>query len=87
MSVEHIDEDAVRLAAGRCSYLAPRSYRGQRDCARIFPTMLVTAIPAFSELARLATPIMGYGLPKDIAGVAIYLVSKARNFVCCGDFG
>jgi NAD(P)-dependent dehydrogenase (short-subunit alcohol dehydrogenase family) len=48
-----------------------------------FPTKMTAAIPEeFSESARLATPMLRYGLPEDIAGVAIYLASKASGFVC-----
>jgi NAD(P)-dependent dehydrogenase (short-subunit alcohol dehydrogenase family) len=44
---------------------------------------MTAAIPEeFSESARLATPMLRYGLPEDIAGVAIYLASKASGFVC-----
>jgi NAD(P)-dependent dehydrogenase (short-subunit alcohol dehydrogenase family) len=36
----------------------------------------------FSEASLKETPMQRKGRPEDMAGVAIYLASKASNFVC-----
>ena len=48
-----------------------------------FPTKMTNGIAAeFGEPTRLSTPLRRWGVPSDMAGIAIYLGSKASNFVC-----
>jgi NAD(P)-dependent dehydrogenase (short-subunit alcohol dehydrogenase family) len=64
-----------RLQSGR-----GETYRGQCDCAWILSNNDGGCHPR-TESAGLAIP-MKRGLPEDIAGVAIYLASKASGSVC-----
>ena len=48
-----------------------------------FPSKMTRGIAAeYGEPTRSATPMRRWGVPDDIAGIAIYLGSKASSFVC-----
>ena len=48
-----------------------------------FPSKMTAGIAEeFGEPTRLATPMRRWGAPSDMGGVALYLGSKASNFVC-----
>ena len=48
-----------------------------------FPSKMTAGIPEeFSEASLKETPMQRKGRPEDMAGVAIYLASKASDFVC-----
>ena len=73
----------LHLTRMMAKFLAAKHIAVNAIAPGFFPTKMTAAIPEeFSESARLATPMMRYGRPEDIAGVAIYLASKASGFVC-----
>ena len=73
----------LHLTRMMAKFLAAKHIAVNGIAPGFFPTKMTAAIPEeFSEPARLATPMMRYGLPEDIAGVATYLASKASGFVC-----
>jgi NAD(P)-dependent dehydrogenase (short-subunit alcohol dehydrogenase family) len=48
-----------------------------------FPSKMTAGIPQeFAEASLNETPMKRKGQPEDMAGVAIYLASKASGFVC-----
>jgi len=48
-----------------------------------FPSKMTEAIPGEeSEVIEGNTPMRRWGRPEDMAGVALYLASRASGFVC-----
>ena len=62
----------LHLTRMMAKFLAARHIAVNAIAPGFFSTKMTAAIPEeFSESARLATPMMRYGQPEDIAGVAI----------------
>ena len=60
--------------------LAPRKIAVNAIAPGFFPSKMTATLP-FEAIAH-ATPLRRAGRPEDIAGVALYLSSKASGFVC-----
>jgi NAD(P)-dependent dehydrogenase (short-subunit alcohol dehydrogenase family) len=64
-------------------FLAARRIAVNGIAPGYFPSKMTAGIPKdFSAAARDATPMKRYGRPEDMAGIALYLASKASNFTC-----
>jgi NAD(P)-dependent dehydrogenase (short-subunit alcohol dehydrogenase family) len=61
-------------------YLAPRKIAVNAIAPGFFPSNMTATLP-FEAIAK-ATPLKRAGRPEDMAGVALYLSSKASGFVC-----
>lgn len=60
--------------------LAPRKIAVNAIAPGFFPSKMTAALPV-DEIAR-ATPMQRVGRPEDMAGVALYLSSRASAFLC-----
>ena len=64
-------------------FLARRHIAVNAIAPGYFPSKMTAGIAEeFGEAARQATPMLRWGRPEDMAGVALYLASKASGFVC-----
>lgn len=64
-------------------YLAKKHITVNAIAPGYFPSKMTDAIPeADSAVIQDHTPMRRWGHPEDMAGVAIYLASKASGFVC-----
>ena len=70
------------LARTLASHLASRHITVNAIAPGLFPTkMTATTIERIGESIRESTPLRRYGRAEDMAGIAIYLASKAGSFV------
>jgi len=70
------------LARTLASHLADRHITVNAIAPGLFPSkMTAHTIETLGEQIRQATPLKRHGRPEDMAGVAIYLASKAGSFV------
>lgn len=73
---------AHHLARTLASHLADRHITANAIAPGLFPSKMTAAtIDAMGEQIRQATPLKRHGEPADMAGIAIYLASKASSFV------
>ena len=61
-------------------YLAPRKIAVNAIAPGFFPSKMTASLPI--DAIANATPFRRAGRPEDMAGVALYLSSKASGFVC-----
>jgi NAD(P)-dependent dehydrogenase (short-subunit alcohol dehydrogenase family) len=70
------------LARTLASHLAPRNITANAIAPGLFPSQMTEkVIEKMGEQIAQGTPLKRYGRPEDMAGVAIYLASKAASFV------
>jgi len=70
------------LARTLAAHLADQSITVNAIAPGLFPSKMTAAtIDRVGEQVRQATPLKRHGQPEDMAGVAIYLASKAASFV------
>jgi NAD(P)-dependent dehydrogenase (short-subunit alcohol dehydrogenase family) len=70
------------LARTLASHLAPRNITANAIAPGLFPSqMTAKVIETMGEQIAQGTPLKRHGRPEDMAGVAIYLASKAASFV------
>jgi len=70
------------LARTLASHLAPRNITANAIAPGLFPSqMTAKVIERMGEQIAQGTPLKRHGRPEDMAGVAIYLASKAASFV------
>ena len=70
------------LARTLASHLAGRHITVNAIAPGLFPSKMTAAtIEKIGEQIRKGTPLKRHGRPEDMAGVAIYLASKAASFV------
>ena len=70
------------LARTLASHLASRHITVNAIAPGLFPTkMTAVTIDRIGESIRESTPLRRYGRAEDMAGIAIYLASKAGSFV------
>ena len=73
----------LHLTRMMAKYLAPRHIAVNAIAPGYFPSKMTAAINDAVRTATLAaTPMARVGNPDDIAGVALYLGSRASGFVC-----
>ena len=73
----------LHLTRMMAKYLAPRHIAVNAIAPGYFPSKMTAAISDADRAATLAaTPMARVGAPSDMAGVALYLGSKASGFVC-----
>ena len=64
-------------------FLAARHIAVNGIAPGYFPSKMTAGIAEeFGEAARQATPMKRWGQPSDMAGIALYLASKASAFTC-----
>lgn len=64
-------------------FLAARLIQVNGIAPGYFPTKMTAGIAdEYGEGARQATPMKRWGRPEDMAGIALYLSSKASGFTC-----
>lgn len=64
-------------------FLAARHIAVNGIAPGYFPSKMTAGIPdEFADASLEATPMKRRGRPEDMAGIAIYLASKASGFVC-----
>lgn len=64
-------------------FLAARHIAVNGIAPGYFPSKMTAGIAEeFGEAARLATPMRRWGNPSDMAGIALYLSSRASAFTC-----
>jgi NAD(P)-dependent dehydrogenase (short-subunit alcohol dehydrogenase family) len=70
------------LARTLASHLAPRNITANAIAPGLFPSqMTAKVIERMGEQIAKGTPLKRHGRPEDMAGVAIYLASRAASFV------
>lgn len=70
------------LARTLASHLAPRNITANAIAPGLFPSqMTAKVVERMGEQIAQGTPLKRHGRPEDMAGVAIYLASKAASFV------
>ena len=70
------------LARTLAAHLAPRNITANAIAPGLFPSqMTAKVIERMGEQIAQGTPLKRHGRPEDMAGVAIYLASKAASFV------
>jgi len=70
------------LARTLAAHLAGRNITANAIAPGLFPSKMTAAtIDAMGEQIKQGTPLKRYGKPEDMAGVAIYLASRAASFV------
>ena len=70
------------LARTLAAHLADRNITANAIAPGLFPSKMTAAtIDAMGEQIRLGTPLKRHGQAEDMAGVAIYLASRAASFV------
>jgi len=73
----------LHLTRMMAKYLAPRHIAVNAIAPGYFPSKMTAAISDADRAASLAaTPMARVGTPEDMAGVALYLGSRASGFVC-----
>lgn len=73
----------LHLTRMMAKFLAGRHIAVNAIAPGYFPTKMTAQIPEDANEATLgATPMGRFGRPEDMAGVALYLSSKASGFVC-----
>ena len=73
----------LHLTRMMAKYLAKKQIAVNAIAPGYFPTKMTAAMPEqFSRETMGETPMMRTGRPEDMAGVALYLASKASGFVC-----
>ena len=73
----------LHLTRMMAKYLAPRHIAVNAIAPGYFPSKMTAAISDTDRAASLAaTPMSRVGTPEDMAGVALYLGSRASGFVC-----
>jgi NAD(P)-dependent dehydrogenase (short-subunit alcohol dehydrogenase family) len=73
----------LHLTRMMAKYLAKKHIAVNAIAPGYFPTKMTAAMPEqFNREAMDETPMMRAGRPEDMAGVALYLASKASGFVC-----
>lgn len=70
----------IHLTKMMAKFLAARKIAVNAIAPGFFPSQMTKAMP-MEEIAR-TTPMRRVGRPDDIAGVALYLASKASSFLC-----
>jgi NAD(P)-dependent dehydrogenase (short-subunit alcohol dehydrogenase family) len=70
----------IHMTRMMAKFLAPRKIAVNAIAPGFFPSKMTAALP-FEAIAN-ATPSKRAGRPEDMAGVALYLSSKASGFVC-----
>jgi NAD(P)-dependent dehydrogenase (short-subunit alcohol dehydrogenase family) len=70
----------IHLTRMMAKFLAARKIAVNAIAPGFFPSQMTKAMP-MEEIAR-TTPMRRVGRPEDIAGVALYLASKASGFLC-----
>ncbi len=70
----------IHLTKMMAKFLAPRKIAVNAIAPGFFPSQMTKALP-MEEIAR-TTPMRRVGKPEDMAGVALYLGSKASAFLC-----
>jgi len=70
----------IHMTKMMAKYLAPRKIAVNAIAPGFFPSKMTATLP-FDAIAQ-ATPLRRAGRPEDMAGVALYLSSKASGFVC-----
>ena len=70
----------IHMTKMMAKYLAPRKIAVNAIAPGFFPSKMTAAIPI--DAIANATPFRRAGRPEDMAGVALYLSSKASGFVC-----
>ena len=70
------------LARTLAAHLAPRNITANAIAPGLFPSHMTAAtIEKHGDRIARGTPLKRHGRPEDMAGVAIYLASKAASFV------
>ena len=70
------------LARTLAAHLAPRNITANAIAPGLFPSHMTAAtIEKHGDRIAQRTPLKRHGRPEDMAGVAIYLASKASSFV------
>jgi NAD(P)-dependent dehydrogenase (short-subunit alcohol dehydrogenase family) len=73
----------LHLTRMMAKYLAKKRIAVNAIAPGYFPTKMTAAIPEdMSREVLRQTPMQRAGRPEDMAGVALYLASKASGFVC-----
>jgi NAD(P)-dependent dehydrogenase (short-subunit alcohol dehydrogenase family) len=73
----------LHLTRMMAKYLANKHITVNAIAPGYFPSKMTDAIPEEeSEVIEGRTPMRRWGRPEDMAGVALYLASKASGFVC-----
>lgn len=73
----------LHLTRMMAKYLANKHITVNAIAPGYFPSKMTDAIPEEeSEVIEGHTPMRRWGRPEDMAGVALYLASKASGFVC-----
>ena len=70
----------IHMTKMMAKFLAPRKIAVNAIAPGFFPSKMTAAIPV--DAVANATPFKRAGRPEDMAGVALYLSSKASGFVC-----
>jgi NAD(P)-dependent dehydrogenase (short-subunit alcohol dehydrogenase family) len=73
----------LHLTRMMAKYLAKNHIAVNAIAPGYFPSRMTDAIPGEeSEVIEENTPMRRWGRPEDMAGVALYLASRASGFVC-----
>jgi NAD(P)-dependent dehydrogenase (short-subunit alcohol dehydrogenase family) len=73
----------LHLTRMMAKYLAKKHIAVNAVAPGYFPTKMTAAIPEeISQVVVRQTPMLRVGRPEDMAGVALYLSSRASGFVC-----
>lgn len=73
----------LHLTRMMAKYLANKHITVNAIAPGYFPSKMTDAIPEEeSEVIEGHTPMRRWGRPEDMAGIALYLASKASGFVC-----
>jgi len=70
----------IHMTKMMAKYLAPRKIAVNAIAPGFFPSKMTATLPI--DAIAAATPLKRVGAPEDIAGLALYLSSRASGFVC-----
>ena len=73
----------ISYTGSQAAMLARQGVRVNAIAPGFFPSKMTAAIAEeFREAFRAATPMQRWGTPDDMAGVALFLSSRASDFLC-----
>ena len=73
----------LHLTRMMAKFLAARHIAVNAIAPGYFPSKMTAGLPeGFSDESMAGTPMRRWGTPADMAGVALYLASRASGFVC-----
>jgi NAD(P)-dependent dehydrogenase (short-subunit alcohol dehydrogenase family) len=70
----------IHMTKMMAKYLAPRKIAVNAIAPGFFPSKMTATLPI--DAIATATPLKRVGTPEDMAGLALYLSSRASGFVC-----